>query len=126
MKVATLLAAATLFAAAPTFATSTIECNAAGRARLGFYLNVGSGPGQAISGVHLFEGRTEVTAGLNRTSPAIAQSWIDERDLRLDLIDSNAEHYVARLNARKTRQDTYVGTLVYNGRTYPMTCTWQD
>jgi hypothetical protein len=126
MKVATLIAAASSFAASPAFATSTIECTSPARARLGFHLSVGSGPGQAVSSVHMVDAGTEFTTGLNRTSPVLAQSWLDDRELKFDIIDSNVEHYVARVSTRKARRDTYVGTLRYRGRVYRLTCTWQD
>jgi hypothetical protein len=55
----------------------------------------------------------------------VAQSWIDQRYLWVDLVDSNATRYEARLRAvfqPRLRGRPALGTLVRGGRTYRVRC----
>jgi hypothetical protein len=96
----------------------------------------GSGPvitlsfGAGLAGVQLEDGRTLLSTGaFVQSRPArrmtVGQSWVDERYLWLDLLDSNSNRYEGRLRATfqpRVRGRPAIGTLVRNGRTYRMRC----
>lgn len=114
------LAAAALafFAATPAFATSTIACTASGWPGMDIMVVVGAtGVVQATISV----GGEEIsTAGEN--GPRIGQAWIDAAELKLDIVDANADHRLARLVTRR-QGDVYAGTLQFRGRTIRVRCS---
>ena len=101
-------------AAAPAFATSGLQCRpVSGRGPV-LDLVVGHGTGPAL-----------VAARLDGNPAAIAQSWIDGRYLWLDLVDSAATRYEAKLRAvfqPRLRGRPALGTLVRGGRSYKVRC----
>ncbi len=118
---------ATAFAAVPAHATGTVLCRSPDRAGLEIYLVVGFLAGPVISQARIVDGTEEITTGENERSPRVAQSWLSERELRLDVTDWNLEAFVARLNANSRRDGgPYQGTLVYRGRTHRLTCESED
>ena len=54
---------------------------------------------------------------------AIGRSWIDAREIRVDLTDPNATRFEAQLRARILPRGRASGTLVIGGRTRPVRCT---
>lgn len=127
MRIATRLAAAAfLFAATPAFATSSIHCQTRARSGVELYLSVGTGPGFSILSAHLVDGRVGWTTGATRTSPMIAQAWLDNDQLRLEIVDSNAEDFVLKLYGRKIRGSAYAATLDWRGRAIAVICRWED
>ena len=114
MKLAFPIALALAAAAAPAFATSGLQCRPRGGPGPTLDLVVGHGAGPAL-----------VAARLGGKPMTVAQSWIDQRYLWLDLVDSNATRYEARLRAvfqTKLRGRPALGTLVRAGRTYRVRC----
>jgi hypothetical protein len=123
---APLAAAILLGAATPAFATGSIHCTQAGRPGFSLYLSVGGGPGPSIVSASLADGRERFTTGERSGSPVIAQAWLSDTELRLDIVDSNAERFVLRLNGRKLRGDLYAATMSRNGRASPVRCSWDE
>jgi hypothetical protein len=114
MKLAIPIAMSLAAAAAPAFATSGLQCRPQGGAGPTVDLVVGHGAGPAL-----------VAARLGGKPMTVAQSWIDGRHLWLDLVDSNATRYEAKLRAvfqPRLRGRPAIGTLVRGGRTYRVRC----
>lgn len=122
MKTASCIAALTLACAAtPAFATSTIMCAARDWPGLDVAIIVGHGAAGAVAQVTISLGGEEITTGVGDNPPMIAQAWIDENELKLDIVDANAEHRLARLVTRR-RGRAYVGTLLFRGQTIRVRC----
>jgi hypothetical protein len=126
MKTALAIAAAMMCAATPAFATGSIQCATAARGGPGIILNVSGGPGPRIEALHLVDGRTRIDVARTGDGAFIAQSWLDDHDLRLDVVDANDDAFVLRLRGRAARAYRYATTLTWHGRTYAMTCTWDE
>lgn len=66
-------------------------------------------------------GKSLSTAG--EDAPIVlVQSWIDERQVLVDIADRELMRYVARLRARPVRDEGAVGTLEVEGKTYRVRC----
>ena len=127
MRLALPFGLAVMLGAAPAYATGTVHCRSADRAGLEIYLVIGYGAGPMIAQARIVKGNEEIATGDAQPSPRIAQSWLDDRELRLDITDWNLEAFVARLRAsRRTSRGPYVGTLQYRGRSMRLTCTSED
>lgn len=114
MKLAFPIALLALAATAPAFATSGLQCRPVSGAGPVLDLVVGHGAGPVL-----------VAARLGGKPATVAQSWIDGRYLWLDLVDSGATRYEARLRAAfqpRLRGRPALGTLVRGGRTYRVRC----
>lgn len=114
MKLAIPIAMLLAAAATPAFATSGLHCRTQGGSGPTIDLVVGHGAGPAL-----------VAARLGGKPMTIAQSWIDQRHLWLDLVDANASRYEAKLRAifqPRLRGRPALGTLVRSGRTYKVRC----
>ena len=117
MKIAGIGGVALLVVAGPAFATSGYSCTTEGDAPISVDIVIGHAAGPAIAQVRLTEnGRTLSTADAD-PQLMIAQSWIDDKEVRIDLVDANAERYEARLRVRNSK-----GTLERGGKTYRVVC----
>ena len=67
-------------------------------------------------------GSDAFTTGSGPGAPAISQAWLDRYQLKLDLVDANAERFDVRLDTRRRRGWAYTGTLVHRGRTWRVRC----
>jgi len=120
MRLASGIAILTVFCGGmPALATGTISCSVAGYPGMDLVMTFGHGLGAGIVQATISDGGEEL--GTADGSLAIAQAWIDTDELKLDLVDANAERYVARLDAR-SRGTAYVGTLIYRGRSRRVRC----
>ena len=127
MRLALPFGLAAMLCAAPAHATGTILCRSADRAGLEIYLVIGHGAGAMIAQARIVDGDEEIATGEAQPNPRIAQSWLDDRELRLDITDWNLEAFVARLRGNsRTSGGPYVGTLQYRGRSLRLTCTSED
>ena len=121
MRPASCFAAGALFSAAsPALATGTIVCTAAQWPGLDLALVVSEGVG-GVTQATISNGGEEITTGVGQEAPVIAQAWIDERELKVDIVDANVEARIARLNTRR-HGGAYSGTLIYRGRTVQVRC----
>ena len=119
MRTASLSAAAALFlAATPALATSSIACTSRSWPGLDVAIVIGAtGVDQATISL----GGEEIST-VGENGPRIGQSWVDENELKLDIVDANADQRLARLVTRR-QGDAYAGTLQFRGRTIRISCT---
>lgn len=124
MKLKALLALAALIGvAAPAAATGGYSCATTGAAPLRLAIVTAHGVVPVVAQVRLTERGRTLSSAAPRAQLLIAQSWIDTRELKLDLTDTNLQRYEARLRARITGPLTAVGTVTRNGATRPIRCT---
>ncbi len=126
MRIALPIALVLLMAGAPALATGTIHCESTERGAPEIYLVVGRGAAAAISQMHLSGPAGEFTTGANASSPIVGQSWLDERELKVDVVNHNVEYHIARLIGRRAGENLYRATLRYRGRTHAMSCAFED
>ena len=125
MRPASCIAAALACAASPAFATSTILCRSTISPSDGPELALIAGHG-AASGIFQAQfslGNERFTTGQGAGAPAIVQSWIDERQLKVQIADANAEAVIIRLDTRRRAGDSYSGILIHRGRTWRVRCS---
>ena len=108
MKKLLLVAAATQLASTPANATGGLLCSTAGARNVSLALVVSHTAVPSIVSARLTDGGREVPV-------ALAQSWLDPAEMRVDLVDPNAMRHEVRL--RVTRQgDHYDGSLWRHGK----------
>ncbi len=107
MKRSMFLAATALLLPAPAFATTGLVCSTAGSRPIRLALVIGHTAVPAIVSVRLTDNRREVTV-------VTAQSWFDDKEVRVDLVDRNALRHEARLRAVK-QGNAYDGSIWRNG-----------
>src|SRR6187549_1659625 len=123
MRISLPLAALALLSAAPAMATGTIFCRSQLQPDLQLYLVVGHGTEPAIAQARLVDGSQVIVTDGAPGSPRLGQAWLDDFDLRLDIVDANQEVTIARLiAARRGPTGRYAGSLRYRGRTFSITC----
>ena len=125
MRLAVPAALIAFCAASPALATGGFECRPVSSAGPSLHLAVG----HSVAARPLFAilGERQRPFSTQGSAPqlAIGQVWIDQRYLWLDLTDSNANRFEAKLRATfqpKLRGRPALGTLVRGGRTYRMRC----
>jgi hypothetical protein len=110
-----LLALPLLFgAAAPAYATGGMACTTSGPNPVEIHLVFGRAAGAPLISAQLIDGGVEVATDK-------PQWWLDASELRLLLIDPNAEREELLLKA-KARGDVYVGTVRRGTRTLRVRC----
>jgi hypothetical protein len=122
MKSCLFLALPLLLVASPAFATGGFDCRATDGSDIMLSGTIGRVITSPLVAAHLrLGGRTLAT-----TDPhpeiRIGRSWIDERELRVDLVDADAMRFEAQLRARIGGRGRGAGTLVRNGVTHPVRC----
>ena len=123
MRIAILTALAAFVLPSAAAATGGFDCRATDRSGLRISGVTGRGIVTPLVSARLSApGRMISTSG-ERPQAAIGQSWIDSREIRLDLVDPQAMRFEARLRARITLRNQATGTLVRAGRTHPVRCT---
>ena len=123
MRYALIAAVAALTAAAPALATGGFECRATDGSGLRISGVVGHGIASPLGAVQLIEGRRMLSTADARPAIAIGQSWIDSREIRLDLVDPQGLRYEAQLRTSRMLRNQGTGTLIRNGRRHPVRCT---
>ena len=111
------------FAASPALATGGFECRAEDRSGIRMDGVVGH-----VIASPLVSARLVTPAGTYGTAGpeprlAIGRSWLDAREIRVDLVDLQGTRFEAQLRARVMLRNQAVGTLVRGGRTHPVRCT---
>jgi len=125
MKIAFAAAAVLLSAATPAFATGGYVCRPVSGAGPSLSVVTGHGVAPVAVSATIRDGRRQLSSSGTAPALAVAQSWIDDLDLRLDLVDRNAMRYEARLRARfaaRSRGRQALGTLSRNGRVLRVRC----
>lgn len=123
MKRASILAIPLLALSTPAVATGGYSCRTPGPKPIHLSIVTGHGVAPMIAQVRIVEGaKIWSTAGPD-PSLAILQSWIDERELRLDIVDPKLRTYQAQLRTRMMNSSTATGTLLRNGVKHHIRCT---
>jgi hypothetical protein len=117
-----LLALPLLGIAAPASATGGFHCEATDGSNLAISGTVGRVIGAPLIGASLHLGDRTLSTTDEPPLIAIGRSWLDEREMRVDLVDANAERFEAQLRARPRGDGTATGTLVREGRTHRVRC----
>lgn len=110
-----------LLTASPALATGGFHCEATDGSGVGMSGSIGRVPGNPLVGASLHLGERTLSTYDAPPVIAIGRSWIDEREIRVDLVDANAERFEAQLRVRVTRRRV-AGTLVREGRTRRVRC----
>ena len=120
MRLASCISVALCAAASPAFATGTISCRSTTSPTDGPALSLVVGAGGIVQ-ARLVEGGRSFTTGDGAGAPMIAQSWLDRDQLKLDILDGNADERIARLDARRAGTG-YAGILILRGRQWRVRC----
>ena len=123
MRIAVGAAIAALVTTTPAFATGGFDCRATDGSGLRVSGVTGHGIVTPLVSAQLMEGRRTFSTHGARPALAIGQSWIDAREIRLDLVDPQAMRFEARLRARIALRNQGAGTLLRGGRTHRVRCT---
>lgn len=120
MKKSLVTVAALAAFAAPAHATGSATCRGTINPQLQLDLVIGRMAGSVIAQAQLSDGSRLYRTG---EAAAIAQAWLDERAMHLDLTDANGTNYLARLRTWKAAgRNEYSGSLRYDGRQYQVRC----
>jgi hypothetical protein len=125
MRYALCAALTVLTAATPALATGGFDCRTTDRSGLRVSGVTGRGIVTPLVSARLVEGRRTLSTSGERPLLAIGQSWIDAREIRLDLVDPQALRFEARLRAKVMPRNQATGTIVRGGRTHPVRCTFE-
>ena len=96
------------FAASPAFATGGLVCRTAGAPPLQVAVVISHTAVSSVVSARLTDNRREVPV-------AVAQSWLEPNELRLDLTDRNAVRHELRLRAKRNG-NVYDGSLWRGGK----------
>jgi hypothetical protein len=118
-------AVALLCVPSPVGATSSIFCRSTDLPQLTLDLSVGHPP-VAIGNVSFNDGSGTLDTGADQAQIVIAQSWLDEDELKLDLADGNVENFIVKLRTRRLRDGVYAGTMRYRERTVKIDCRFEE
>ena len=108
MKRFILLAASALLLPAPALATTGLVCSTAGSRPIHLALVISHTAVPAVVSARLTDNRRQVPV-------VTAQSWFDDKEVRVDLVDRNAMRHEARLRAVKQGKG-YDGSIWRNGK----------
>lgn len=103
-------------------ATGGFDCRTTDGSDIALSGTIGRVIGSPLVAAHLrLQERTLAT-----TDPApeiaIGRSWIDEREIRVDLVDAAAMRFEAQLRARTGGRSTASGMLARDGISHPVRC----
>ncbi|WP_114954449.1 hypothetical protein [Sphingosinicella terrae] len=122
MKSCLFLALPLLLVASPALATGGFDCRATDGSGIMLSGTIGRVITSPLVAAHLRLGdRTLATTDAD-PEIRIGRSWIDERELRVDLVDADAMRFEAQLRTRIGGRGRGAGTLVRNGVTHPVRC----
>ena len=122
MKRALLLALPAMFAATAAFATGGFDCRTTDASNIQMSGTIGRVVGAPLIAAQLRLGDETLATTDPEPRIAIARSWIDTSEIKVDLADPQAERFEAQLRARTTRHGTATGTLMRDGATHPVRC----
>ena len=97
-----------LLIAAPADATTGLICSTAGSPPVHLALAISHTAVPAVVSARLTDNRRDVPV-------MTAQSWFDDKEIRVDLVDRNAQRHEARLRATR-RGGHYDGSIWRNGK----------
>jgi hypothetical protein len=122
MRPASLLAAALICVPAPALASASFECEATDGSGIAIVGNMARAIAAPLNAVILRIGERILSTATNPPQILVAQSWLDSRELKVDLVDPRMERFEAQLRVRIDTEGEARGTLVRNGRSHPVRC----
>ena len=117
-----LLAVPLLFAASPALATGGFDCRTTDGSNIEMSGTIGRVIGAPLIAAQLRLGDEALATTDPEPRITIARSWIDTREIRVDLADPQLERFEAQLRARTRSDGTATGTLVRDGASHPVRC----
>ena len=108
------LGIAALGLAAPAHATGGLLCRTAGARPIDLRLVISHTAVSTVVSARLIDAGREIPI-------ALAQSWLEPGEIRVDLVDRNAQRHELRLRARKNGR-VYDGSLWRGGRRHWVRC----
>ena len=111
-----------LFAATPALATGGFDCRATDGSGLAIAGTVGHTLAAPLVGARLQVGEQRLSTTDENPQITVGRSWIDEREIRVDLVDTNATRFEAQLRARIDARGEATGSLVRDGISHPVRC----
>ncbi len=109
-------------AAVPAHATAGLFCESRGKGP-SLSLVITRGVPGGIFAATLEEPGREPRSTMGDDPPIVlAQAWIDERQIMVDIADKDLTEFVAKLRARPSGEERAVGTLEYGGRKFAVRC----
>ena len=112
-----------LFVATPAFATGGFDCRATDRSGIRMTGTVGHVIASPLVAAQLRLGTRTLSTTGTRPQIAIGRSWLDSREIRVDLVDPQLTRFEAQLRVRIMTRGGATGTLVRNRVTHPVRCT---
>jgi len=106
----------------PALATSGYGCEAEGKP-VSIEILIGHAIAPVVVQVRLNDGEKSWSTADEPAPIRILQAWIDDRELRLDLVDGDTSRYEARLRVRLADDMSAKGTLERGGATYRLRCS---
>lgn len=110
-------------AATPAGATGGYVCTAEGERPIQLAIVTAHGVAPMIAQVQLSDGEDRLSTAGEEARLAILQSWIDEREIRLDLTDPAVRGFEARVRAKVTGPLEARGTLERGRKIYNLRCS---
>ena len=116
-----------LLVAGPAYATGGFDCRASGEDNIRMTIVTGHGVAPTVAQVRLTDGRRSFSTVGEGEPIVLAQSWLDNTGLKLDLVDAQVQNYVARLRLSfVARGANAVGDLYYEDRRIRVSCTGEQ
>ena len=105
-------------AASPAFATESMTCSAPGDNAPMVGLVIGHAAEPAVANAYFQADGAEIKV-------AVSQSWLDDDKVWVNLGDPDLMEVLVKLRASGT-PNRLKGTLAYKGKTYKITCSFED
>jgi hypothetical protein len=113
-----------LLAASPAFASGSFDCRTIDGSEIGISGTYGHVIGSPIVSARLQLGNRTLSTSGDGAEIAIGRSWLDETELRLDLVDLQVTRFEAELRVRQDARRRSVGTLIRDRTTRRVRCTF--
>ena len=112
-----------LLIASPALATGGFDCVTTDGSRIVMSGTIGRVIGSPLIAAHLRIGDEPTLSTTDPDPPfTIVRSWIDAREIRVDLADPGANEFEAQLRVRIMTRRGATGTLMRRGVTHPVRC----
>ena len=122
MRPALPIAAALLSAASPALASASFECETTDGSNIAMVGNMARAIAAPLNAVYLRVGDRTFSTATDPPQILVGQSWLDARELKVDLIDPQMERFEAQLRVRIDAEGEATGTLIRDGRSHPVRC----
>lgn len=111
-----------LAVATPALATGGFDCRTTDGSNIRLSGTIGHTIVSPMVGARLHLGDRVLSTTEEDAPIAVGRSWIDEHEIRVDLVDANAMRFEAELRARIGARGIASGTLERDGTSHPVRC----